>query len=121
MAMAQIELLINEEVERRVDAQLTPFLEYISGTYDISMKQLIQDLHRARPTTSSCQGVAKKGRRCKNRAKDNGFCHMHQSQVPKRVEKRTEHHTHTLPPFYLKGCPVCDAPVRDLTDCLDNE
>jgi len=123
--IGQIESLLEDEVQRRVDATLTPLLEYISRTYDISLKQLMSDVGRVneKPIVTGCQGLAKRGKRCNNRAKPNGFCHMHQDQVPKRVERKVEQHTHSLPPLFLAGCPVCDrtAQLRDLTDCLDNE
>lgn len=123
--LGQIETLIEEEVQRRVDETLTPLLDYISRTYDISMKQLMDDARTASPgKTQTCMGLSKKNQvRCKNRAKANGFCHMHQHQVPKKQKVCTEKHTHTLPPFYLKGCPVCDrgSVLKDLVDCFDNE
>jgi len=123
MAMlTQIEALIDEEVQRRIDARLNPMLEHISKLYDISYRQLLMDVQlMGEPLTTGCQGIAKKGRKCRNNAKQNGFCHLHQSQVPKKPERRTEKHTHTLPPFFLKGCPVCEPPLKSLADCFDNE
>jgi hypothetical protein len=125
--LGQIEILIEEEVQRRVDETLTPLLEYISKTYDISMKQLMMDAGKASTgKTTTCMGLSKKNKvRCKNRARANGFCHMHQDQykAPKPKEKELKH-THTLPPFYMAGCPVCDRKqhgLRDLVDCFDNE
>ena len=123
--VGQIETLIEQEVQRRVDEALTPLLDYIARTYDISMKQLMDDARGVTEgKTQTCMGLKKNQVRCKNRAKANGYCHMHQHQVPKkRPVAPSEKHTHTLPPFYLKGCPVCDrnAPLRDLVDCFDNE
>lgn len=122
--LGQIEALIEEEVQRRVDASLTPMLEYISRTYDVRLDQLMRDLgtFNNKPICTGCQGVAKKGKRCKNRAKPNGFCHMHQDQVPKPKSRTVEQHTHTDPVF-VAGCPVCErsAQIKELTDCFENE
>lgn len=121
--IGQIEALIEEEVQSRVDGILTPLLEYISHTYDISLNQLMSDIGRVqqKPVLTACQGLAKKGKRCKNRGKANGYCHMHQNQVPKKPERKFQQHTHTLPPFFMKGCPVCEPVVKNLVDCFDNE
>lgn len=124
--LGQIEGLIAEEVQRRVDETLTPLLEYISRTYDISFKQLMEDAGKVSSgKTHVCMGLSKKNKvRCKNRAKANGYCHMHQDQykAPKPRERELKH-THTLPPLYMAGCPVCDRKngLRDLVDCFDNE
>jgi hypothetical protein len=105
--IGQIETMIQEEVQRRVDETLTPMLEYISRTYDITLKQLMLDVAsvNTKPISCTCQGLAKRGKRCKNRAKDNGYCHMHQDQIPKKPERR----------------PAAPIVIRDLTDCFDNE
>lgn len=73
---------------------------------------------------TTCLGMSKKTKkRCKNKASENGYCHIHSHQAPKKQEKHVAKHTHTLPPFFMKGCPVCEKSnhFRDLADSFDNE
>lgn len=118
--MDRITEIIEEEIERRVNERVTKLLEYISDKWDISLALLTKNTLELSLETkikvTQCTSVHKKTKkRCKNRAKDNGFCHLHQGQA---IEKKhtehieTEKHTHTLPPFFLKGCPVCDKANR---------
>lgn len=104
-----IQTMIEDEIEVRVNDRICSILEHISNRWDISITQLMSDIPISSKTTQ-CMGVHKKSnKRCKNRPQENGFCHMHQSQVPKKTAIKTvQKHTHTLPPFYMKGCPVCD-------------
>lgn len=111
--MEQIERLIEEEVERRVNARIQPLLQYIAEKWDISqahVSKCVSEMTSIKVTT--CLGVSKKtNKKCKNNAKENGYCHIHYDQAPKKKDKPTEPelvHTHTLPPFFLKGCPACD-------------
>lgn len=113
--MSNIQDLIEEEVDNRVNQKISVVIEHISKKWDISLALLLKDVSEimTRETNvTQCLGYQKKTKkRCKNKPQQNGFCHMHQSQVPKRTSPKpnmTEQHTHTLPPFYLKGCPVCD-------------
>lgn len=117
--MDRIAEIIEEEIDRRVNERINVLLEYISNHWDISLAQLTKDVPRALPTTSvtQCMSVHKKSKqRCKNRAKSNGFCHMHQAQHTVRHEPRVNTdelvHTHTLPPLFMKGCPVCERANR---------
>lgn len=115
--MDRIKEIFEEEVELRVNQRVNELLEYISQRWDISLVQLTRDIPKALPQMSvtQCMSVHKKTKkRCRNRAKDNGFCHLHQAQVQKSVStvEVTEEHTHTLPPFFMKGCPVCDKANR---------
>ena len=121
--MNQIAALIEEEVQQRVRATITPMLEYIARTYDVRLEQLMRDVSAIKPVFNGCQGFAKKGKRCDNHAKANGYCHLHQDQVPKPPEPIRDTHTHTLPPLFLAGCPVCERSrrIKDLEDCFDNE
>ena len=124
--MNDIGKLIEEEVQRRVNDVLAPLLEYISSTYDISLQQVMRDASTCIPKVqiTTCLGISKKTKkRCKNKATENGYCYIHSHQAPKKAEKPAMKHTHTLPPFYMKGCPVCEKanPFRDLADCFENE
>lgn len=111
--MEQIEKLIEEEVERRVNARIEPLLQYIAEKWDISqthVSKCVSEMTSIKVTT--CLGVSKKThKKCKNNAKENGYCHIHYDQAPKKKDRPQESelvHTHTLPPFFLKGCPACD-------------
>jgi hypothetical protein len=110
--MQDIERLIEEEVQRRVDARVGALIEHIANRWDISILQLSKDVSKfAEVKIDQCLGHNKKTKkRCRNRSRENGYCHAHQSQVPKAPPKTSvvQEHTHTLPPFYLKGCPACD-------------
>lgn len=115
--MERIKDIIEEEIENRVNERVNELLEYISQRWDISLSLLTKDIPSALPKTqvTQCMNVHKKTKkRCKNRAKPNGFCHLHQSQVTDRKSSHhtIEEHTHSLPPFFLKGCPVCDKANR---------
>ena len=120
-----IKVMIEEEVENRVNERMNSILEHISIRWDISLSQLMRDLPSTYSHSNQCLGVHKKSnKRCKNRPQKNGYCHMHQSQMPKKTQiSSPKTHTHTLPPFYMKGCPVCERTnrFRELNDCFDNE
>ena len=126
--MEEIEKLIEEEVERRVNARIEPLLQYIAEKWDISpahVSKCVSEVSSIKVTT--CLGRSKNTRKkCKNNAKENGYCHIHYDQAPKKKEpsKTIELiHTHTLPPFFLKGCPACDNRnrFRDVELELTNE
>jgi hypothetical protein len=125
--MNEINRLVEEEVQRRVNDTLAPLIEYISVTYDISLQQVMRDLASIKTIeVTTCLGVsAKTKKRCKNKAKTDGYCHVHLHQAPRQSSPKhvTQKHTHTLPPFFMKGCPVCDKSksFRDLADCFENE
>jgi hypothetical protein len=115
--MDKIKEIIEEEIEARVNQRVTELLEYISDRWDISLALLTKEIPKALPKTNvtQCMSVHKKTKkRCRNRPKENGFCHLHQGQAleKKSSHETTEQHTHTLPPFFLKGCPVCDKANR---------
>ena len=120
--MDQIARLIEEEVERRVTEKLTAALEKISQTYDISLRQLLRDVSTPGTQTwngNVCHGIVKSGQKCKRGVKDgSGYCVCHKDQrpVPRMVvppsrtpsQSSLVQHTHTLPPMFLAGCPVCE-------------
>lgn len=109
---SEIEKLIEEEVERRLNAKIEPLLQYISKEWDISPAMITRCLSSIVDVKiSTCLAHSKRThKRCRNSAKINGFCRIHQDQykeVKKEIQETIEH-THTLPPFYLKGCPACE-------------
>ena len=122
MIMNQIENLIEEEIQRRIE----PLLRSISREFDISYESLIRVIpEKFVENTSTCMGTSKKtNKRCKKPSTKNGFCFLHQDQVPiKRKHEESIKHTHTLPPFFLKGCPACERrnKFRDEEVSISNE
>jgi hypothetical protein len=117
--MDHVLVLLEQEVEKRVNERLTQVLEKISKTYDISLRQLMRDVSVIDKVVSTmCRGLTAKGRQCKHSAKENGYCHQHANQKPvqrvvvaptvQTVENTVAQHTHTLPPLFLAGCPACE-------------
>lgn len=118
--MEQINKLINQEIDKQVQARITTFIEHISRTYDISMKVLLRDLTSAleekneevQPGFVQCLGVNQSNRkRCKFGAGPTGYCKKHRDQYrpppsPSKVCTVIEH-THTMPPLFDPNCPVC--------------
>lgn len=121
---SEIERLIEEEVNRRVNAKVTAIISYIASRWDISILQVSKDVARfGEVKVEQCLGRGKAKNRCKNRAKENGFCHLHQSLAPKAASDTSVNelkHTHTLPPLYLAGCPACDR-IKNYTGPQENE
>lgn len=117
---ARISQMIEEEVERRVNERLTKVLEYISQTYDVSMKQLMKDTATIKPQTEMCLGLTAKNKRCGNKAcrkANNGYCARHQNQKPqvvRTVSTTTLQNPHNHPPsqLFVKGCPGCERRSR---------
>lgn len=113
---ARIAQMIEEEVERRVNDKLTKVLEYISQTYDVSIKQLMKDSATINPQSETCLGLTAKNKRCGNKAckkVNNGYCSRHQSQKPtvvRTISTTTLQNPHNHPPsqLFVKGCPGCD-------------
>lgn len=122
MIMDQIEQLIEEEIQRRLE----PLLRSISVEFEISYETLIRVIpEKFVEGSSTCMGVSKKtNKRCKKAPMKNGFCSLHQEQVPlKKSMTETIKHTHSLPPFFLKGCPACEErnKFRDEEISISNE
>ena len=118
--MDQISRFIEDEIERRVNERLTSTLEKISRTYDISLRQLLRDIHVSEPSWDGnvCHGITKTKQKCKRGVKDgSGYCMCHRDQrPPQRIPVMVRpvssvtlnQHTHTLPPMFLAGCPACE-------------
>jgi hypothetical protein len=120
--MQTITKSIEEEVERRVTERMTSLLEYMSEACDIPMKVLTKIMLKVETKQTVCLGLNKKtNKRCRNSPKDNGYCHLHQSQyTPKLIDIQPKIvHTHTLPPLYMKGCPACEATSSKQIDMGD--
>ena len=114
--MEQINTLIEEEIERRVNAKIDGILSKISQTYDISLKQLLRDIETTVQLGggTTCHGLTKSGKKCPRGVKDgSGYCKSHKDQKPQQLAKQVSlcigvKHTHTLPPMFLAGCPACE-------------
>lgn len=109
--------------ERRASERMTVALEHISKTYDISLRQLMRDVsledQTDQVTECQCLGLTKTKKRCRWAGKYDGYCEKHKDQKPVPVLRSsasascvTQEHTHTLPPMFLAGCPVCDESAR---------
>lgn len=107
--------MINEEVERRLTDKIGKVLEYVSKTYDVSIKQLMKDAAQIQSTSELCMGLTSKNKRCGNKAckkTKNGYCAKHQNQKA-HVSKMctpTSQNVHNHPPnlFFVEGCPGCE-------------
>jgi len=113
--MEQINQLVEDEINRRVNERIDGILSKISQTYDISMKQLLRDIE-TNVVGTTCHGLTKSGKKCPRGVKDGtGYCKSHKDQKPHQLAKSTSlnlcvqtAHTHTLPPMFLAGCPACE-------------
>jgi Family of unknown function (DUF5763) len=108
---AKITALINEEVNSRVNDQLTTIISHISKTYNINVDRLLKDVSEVKTDTTRCLGVKTDGSRCTRFARINGYCNMHKVQCPEKPQAspvKEVTHTHTLPPMFLAGCPACE-------------
>jgi hypothetical protein len=120
----QIQLLIEKEIERRVDLKVTQVLGVISKTYDVSLQRLLKDASSVDPVAAvevsgrkQCLGLIATGHRCNRFGGVNGYCKIHQSQAPvvrslAPPAMTIVQHTHSLPPLFLAGCPACEQQNR---------
>lgn len=132
MALLQaLTTLFEEEMDKKINIKMTKYVEYISKTYDISLKLLLRDLEKidelsAATATGSesavplkpghCIGICVNGKRCSRKAKNGaGFCKIHTGQTPTKPILVKQHakcgggveHNHTIPPLFSKNCPAC--------------
>ena len=106
---------VETEVDRRVSDRLAVVLQHISKTYRISYERLMKETATLEVKTGQCLGLIGSGKRCTRHARFDGYCKLHLDQKP-IVRMREEPsdpvgtvtHTHTLPPFFLAGCPACE-------------
>jgi hypothetical protein len=113
--LENIRTVLNNEknrIETEYADKLTEMLMKISKTYDISFRQLLRDVSIETEQTIFCLGVNKNQKRCLCRATNEGYCKRHKDQKPvvsvAKTFTVTTQHTHTLPPLFLAGCPVCE-------------
>jgi len=75
----QILDLIEEEVRRRVQLELTTTLSVVSRLYEIPIERLIKDT--AGIECNFCKGILRSKKRCLKIPKENGYCGFHQKQA----------------------------------------
>lgn len=118
----KITLLVQNEIDKKVDEHMTKYIQYISKKYHIPVTSLMADklnstdnVQEEQLDINQCNGFTAKGKRCKSSAKKKGYCKRHEDQyVPIQKAKSVEDmnaikHTHTLPPMFLAGCPACES------------
>ena len=81
----QILDLIEEEVARRVQLQLTNNLAVISRLYEIPIERLVKDT--AGLECTFCKGILKSKKRCLKEPRSNGYCGFHQKQAPPQLRE----------------------------------
>lgn len=106
---------VEAEVDRQVSDRLSAILQHISKTYRISYERLMKETATLEVTTGQCLGLIGSGKRCTRHARFEGYCKSHRDQKPimrmndtPSAEPSGPVHTHTLPPFFLAGCPACE-------------
>lgn len=116
----QIEELIEQEVNNRLQTKLTKYLEYVSKTYDISFSLLLKDMNKIDEVKVSeeskndqCMGVGSLGKRCKLKGRFGGYCRWHKKEERVKpppishVCQPIVTHNHGIPPLYKQDCPAC--------------
>lgn len=119
-----ISVLLEQEVEKRMNERVTKYIDYVSKTYDVSMKLLLRDwkdidgleveVKREPVKAGQCCGINTNEKRCAFKGKYGGYCSKHRDQRPVvQVIKTTNNlnklqHNHTIPPMFSKDCPACN-------------
>jgi Family of unknown function (DUF5763) len=72
--------LIEEEIRRRVQLQITTILEVVSRLYEIPLERLVKDTSGIE--CKFCKGILRSKKRCLKEPRENGYCGFHQKQAP---------------------------------------
>ena len=72
--------LIEEEIRRRVQLQITTILELVSRLYEIPLERLVKDTSGLE--CKFCKGILRSKKRCLKEPRENGYCGFHQKQSP---------------------------------------
>lgn len=107
---------IEDEINIRINAKLSKYIEHVSKRHGISLKLLLEDAAVIKDVKDcQCKGVVKGGMRCKRRGAHDGYCGWHRNQrkeprvIPSTVTEQIVKHTHPIgKPLFLKGCPACE-------------
>ena len=125
--VAQLFVLLDQEIKKQVNAKITKYVEYVSKRYDISLRLLLQDLesiddlvvekNNGSCSEGQCLGMRTGNQRCKLKGRFGGYCRWHQdqkkrktivvSEKPKEDEEKPLEHNHTIPPLFSANCPAC--------------
>jgi hypothetical protein len=120
--------LVDSEVQKQVQKQISRYAQAISKRHDISLKLLLEDIPKFGSEEQEdvevdiepgkkgqCLGITASKKRCKFSGKHGGYCSRHQDQkkVIKKVESNcdftTKHVGHTITDcLFLAGCPACE-------------
>ena len=115
----QIENLVDQEVNKRVQEALSNYADMISKSYKIPLSLLLRDIPNVVPretpssdtSSSTCLGLRAGNKRCKMNGKYEGYCRHHFTQKQKTQPVKITHgevqHNHGFPPMYKEGCPAC--------------
>lgn len=71
----QISDMIEEEVQRRLEAYIKIFAEHFF-TSETELRKIVS----SGKTVEYCAGKSKNGKCCKNKGKYDGYCHLHKHQ-----------------------------------------
>ena len=74
----QISDMIEEEVQRRLSLYVKVFAEHFF-TSECDLYKVIGQ-GSSKTSLQYCKGKSKSGKRCKNKGKHNGYCHLHQQR-----------------------------------------
>ena len=120
-----ISALLEQEVEKRMNERVTKYIDYVSKTYDVSMKLLLRDWKdidglevkvqtEEKVKSGQCCGInSVNQKRCSFKGKFGGYCSKHRDQKPSIPVIKTSNssgnlqHNHTIPPMFSKECPAC--------------
>jgi len=120
-----ISVLLEQEAEKRINERVTKYIDYISKSYDISMKLLLLDWKNVdglevkvqtdeKVKAGQCVGINSiNQKRCAFKGKFGGYCSKHRDQRPVTQVIKTSNssgnlqHNHTIPPMFSKDCPAC--------------
>lgn len=125
--VAQMFVLLDQEVKKQVNIKITKYVEYVSKRYDISLRLLLQDLESiddlvvesdaSSGSPGQCMGMRTGNNRCKLKGRFGGYCRWHQDQKkrptvvvcekPSEDEDKPLEHNHTIPPLFSINCPAC--------------
>jgi hypothetical protein len=114
----QIEDLVDQEVNKRVQEALSNYADMISKSYKIPLSLLLRDIPNIKSnmpsvdiSATTCLGLRSGNKRCKMNGKYEGYCRHHftqkQKAQPIKIIQGEIKHNHGFPPMYQEGCPAC--------------
>jgi len=115
----QIESLVDQEVNKRVQEALSNYADMISKSYKIPLSLLLRDIPNIKSnmpsidiSATTCLGLRSGNKRCKMNGKYEGYCRHHftqkQKAQPIKIIQGEIKHNHGFPPMHQEGCPACE-------------